>query len=130
MHGLGELKPEPITFSHPARKQTRSSRLRFLKRKLEPNGLTIAAGIPTTTYARTILDLIDYGEDLSLVSSVLADAERLDPALNVKDEVNARSGHRGFARNFPLYDYLKEGEDSNIFGHESPVSTHCPWEAL
>lgn len=65
LHGLGELKPEPITFSYPDRKQTRNPSVRFLRRSLPADDVCIAEGIPTTTPRRTILDLLDYGEDLS-----------------------------------------------------------------
>lgn len=107
LHELGELKPEPITFMSPGRKQTRNKHLRLLRRRLRPQDVTIVAGIPVTTPARTILDLIAHGEDLSLVASVLADAERNDPNLDIKDDINSLAIRRGFKRGYPLYDYLR-----------------------
>ncbi len=109
LHGLGELKPEPITFSCPARKQSRNSSLRFLKRTLSADDVCVISGIPATTPRRTILDLLDYGEDLSLISSVLNDTERIESELRIQDEVNARAEKYGFNKKFNLYSYLREG---------------------
>ena len=109
LHGLGELKPEPITFSCPKRKQSRNASLRFLRRELPNDDVCITAGIPTTTPKRTILDLIDYGEDLSLVGSVLRDANLTDPGLTIEKEINSRAVKCGFAKNFDLYLFLKRG---------------------
>lgn len=106
LFGFGELKPEPITFSCAKRKQTSNHRWRYLKRQLKSEDILIVAGIPTTTPARTVLDLIDYGEDLSLISSVLADAMRQDPALDLKSKIDARGERRGFDRGASLYDYI------------------------
>lgn len=108
LHDLGELKAEPLTFSSPTRRQTRNERLHLLRRQLKPKDVTLVAGIPTTTLVRTILDLIDYGEDLSLVASVLVDAERKDSTLAIRDDINARAAQCGFKKGFPFYDYLKK----------------------
>lgn len=108
LHDLGELKADPLTFSSPTRQQTRNKRLHLLKRQLQPKDVTLVAGIPTTTLVRTVLDLIDYDEDLSLVASVLVDAERKDSTLAIKDDINARAVRRGFKKNFSVYDYLKK----------------------
>lgn len=107
LHGLGELKPEPLTFSCPKRRQTRNPNLRFLRRNLEAVDVSVVGGIPVTTPARTVLDLIDYGEDLSLVASVMADAEVDGRCSGLRDEVDRRAVRRGFADGFPLYSYLK-----------------------
>lgn len=109
LHGLGELKPEPITFSCPKRKQSRNPSLRFLRRQLPKEDVCMVAGMPTTTPRRTILDLLDHGEDLSLVASVLRDAELADFAMDLGDEVNSRAAKCGFGKGFDLYAYLKRG---------------------
>ncbi len=108
LHSLGELKPEPITFSCPKRKQSRKASLRFLKRELSDEDVCMVAGIPTTTPKRTVLDLIDYGEDLSLVASVLRDAELADPDMDIKDEVDSRTMKCGFGEDFGLYAFLRK----------------------
>lgn len=69
----------------------------------------MVAGMPTTTPRRTILDLLDHGEDLSLVASVLRDAELADFAMDLGDEVNSRAAKCGFGKGFDLYAYLKRG---------------------
>lgn len=104
---LGELKPSPITFSYPARRQSRNANVRFLKRALSEVDITIVAGIPTTTPERTVLDLLDYGEDLSLVSSVLAVAQSRGYCENLETDINSRAAKCGFLRDFNLYKYLK-----------------------
>jgi predicted transcriptional regulator of viral defense system len=107
LHGLGELKPEPITFSYPDRKQTRNLSVHFLRRSLPADDVCIAEGIPTTTPRRTILDLLDYGEDLSLVAAALRDVGLSCPAAKIRDEVNSRAGKCGFDKGFDLYAYLR-----------------------
>ena len=109
LRGLGELKPEPITFSCPRRRQSRSASLRFLKRELPDGDVRVVAGIPTTTPRRTVLDLIDYGEDLSLVGGVLRDAELADPSMDIGEEINSRAARCGFAKGFDLYSLLRRG---------------------
>ncbi len=107
LHGLGELKPEPITFSCPRRKQSRNASLRFLKRALSDEDVCVIAGIPATTPKRTVLDLIDYGEDLGLVGAVLRDAELADPEMRIDEEINSRAVKCGFDKSFDLYAFLK-----------------------
>lgn len=106
LQGFGELKPTPAVFSFPERRQTRGH-TRFLKRDLPAADIVIVAGIPATTPRRTVLDLIDYGEDLSLVASVLADAEAICPLDCIDEEVNERAVRCGFPKGFDLYGYLK-----------------------
>lgn len=103
---LGELNATPLVFSHPKRRQTRGSS-RFLRRLLLESDIAVVEGIPVTTPRRTVLDLLDYGEDLSLVSSVLRDAEATGACEGIEEEVNARAVRCGFARGFDLYGYLK-----------------------
>lgn len=112
MHDLGEVNPEPLTFTCSKRKQTKRSGLKLVKGNLEDNEVEIVAGIPVTTPARTILDLIEAGEDLSLVANVLADALAADPTMatqNFVQTVNARAKRAGFSSDFPLFDYLRKG---------------------
>jgi predicted transcriptional regulator of viral defense system len=106
---LGELKPEPLVFSCKKRRQSRSGRIKFLKRELAVFDVTVAAGIPVTSPRRTILDLLDYGEDLSLVSAVLEDAETRGLCGDITDEVNDRARTCGFPGGFDLYGYMKGG---------------------
>lgn len=109
LQDLGELKPSPMVFSSPERRQSRTG-LRFLKRTLHDADITVVAGIPVTTAKRTVLDLLDHGEDLSLVASVLRDAEAAGMKEDIEQEVNARAMRCGFAEGFDLYGYLKGRE--------------------
>ena len=74
LHGFGEIEPSPYEFCMPNRKQTKRPNLVLRKREFDPDDVALVAGIPATKPARTVVDLIDYGEDLSLVANVLADA--------------------------------------------------------
>lgn len=110
LQDIGELGPVPITFSHPARRQTRQQGLSFIRRGLAPEDVAVVSGIPATTAFRTVLDLIDFGEDLSLVASVLNDAigsGLVEDGPRITSEVDARSKARGLGPGFPLYDYLR-----------------------
>lgn len=86
--GLGEVGPAPYEFCTGERRQTQRPNLRLRRRSLGPGDVAMASGIPATTPSRTVVDLIDRGEDLSLVASVLNDA--LDRGL-VDDEAGLRA---------------------------------------
>lgn len=107
LQGLGELNASPMTFSCPRRRQTRSTRLRFLKRALPAGDVVLVAGVPTTSPRRTVLDLIDHGEDLSLVSAVLRDAEESAGCEGLANEINLRAAACGYAEGFDLYGRMK-----------------------
>ena len=106
---LGEIGPTPYEFCMPRRKQTKRPGLVIRKRSLDPKDVMIVAGIPATRPARTVVDLIDCGEDLSLVASVLADA--LDRGLvddegALRERIDARSPKCGLPKGADLYDAL------------------------
>ena len=107
--GLGELDPSPITFTTPERKQTRRDGLRLVKGAVSSNEVTTVAGIPVTRPARTVLDLLDDGEDLSLVSNVLTDAAKVDNAVldgGFVAKVDARGVRYGVPSNGSLYERI------------------------
>lgn len=105
--GLGELDAWPLTFSYPGRRQSRSGGVRFLRRELPDSDVAVVGGIPATTARRTVLDLIDAGEDLGLAASVLRDAEAAGLCGDVSGEVNARAARCGFPEGFDLYSYME-----------------------
>lgn len=74
LHAMGDLRPEPYEFSTAARRQTQRDSIRFRHRELAPGHVTIRHGLPVTTVARTIADLVEDRTDLSLVADVLRDA--------------------------------------------------------
>ncbi len=72
--GLGELNPEPLTFTSPIRRQVSREGLRIVHGPLLVGNVRLVEGLPGTTAARTVCDLARDGEDLSLVALVLEDA--------------------------------------------------------
>ena len=107
--GLGEVGPVPYEFCARERMQTQRPNLRLRKRVLKPEDIAIVSGIPTTTASRIVTDLIDDGEDLSLVANVLADA--LDRGLigdetHLKAEVDRRGTKAGMSKNASLYEAM------------------------
>ena len=110
--GLGELSPAPITFTLPERKQTRRRGLRLLKGGISEDELATIAGIPATNPARTVLDLLDGGEDLSLVANVLKDAVKAGGEVlggEFVAKVDSRGKRYGVPRGESLYARMTEG---------------------
>ena len=105
--GLGELRPEPMAFTCPRRRQSRDAGVRFARRELPPTDVTVAGGIPCTTPRRTVLDLIDAGEDLGRVGAVLRDAEARGTCAGIEGDMDARARGCGFPNGLALYDYLR-----------------------
>lgn len=109
---LGELNPEPLTFSHPARKQPRNRGIRVVRGELVPGDLTVVAGLPCTNAAKTVEDLVRSGEDLSLISSVLSDALSRGIVLDeegLASRINSLGQRRGLSKRQLLYDLLRRG---------------------
>lgn len=82
LHGLGDLDADRHEFTAPVRKQTRRSELRLHRTRLVDDDVTLHEGLPVTTVARTIVDLVGDGHDGGHVAGVLADAvraRRVDP---------------------------------------------------
>lgn len=109
LYGIGEVGPSPYEFCTPERKQTKRPNLIIRKRRLDPEDVAIVSGIPATRPWLTVVDLIDFGEDLSLVASVLADA--LEGGLvegedALREKVDARGAKVGMPAGGSLYDSL------------------------
>jgi hypothetical protein len=79
---IGELIPEPLTFSSRIRRQPRSDALRVITRTIPSDDAQISHGLPVTTPERTIADLVILGTDLSLVQNACKDARAKFPELN------------------------------------------------
>lgn len=106
---LGELNPMPMTFTLPARKQTRRDNMRLVKAPLRPEEVTTVKGVPTTVPTRTILDLLCDGEDLSLIASVFADARKTYREVEDQafaDQIDEFGGRYGLKKNRSLYERL------------------------
>lgn len=109
LFGIGELNPAPITFTTPTRKQTRRDGLRLVKGTVGKDDVVTIAGVPVTKPARIVLDLLDGGEDLSLVANVLRDAAAIDDEVLGSEfmaKVDARGARYCMRRKESLYERL------------------------
>ena len=111
LHGLGEVNPEPLTFTHPNRRQTRKGGLRFVRAGIGPQEVTTLGGMPVTTMERTIIDLLAEGEDPSLLSAVLHDALSAEPGLHsaaFAARVDRYAKSYGYIDGSSLYERLRK----------------------
>ncbi len=72
--GIGNLRASRNEFTSPTRRQTQRPDIRYRIRRLPETDVTMCFGFPVTTRERTIADLIEDDQDLSLVADVLRDA--------------------------------------------------------
>lgn len=110
--GLGELSPEPLTFTSAARRQVQRDGLRVVRGRLLSDEVRTVAGLPCTTAARTVCDLVVDGEDLSLVSAVLRDALAagiVGDEVALRRDVDGLGKKRGPEDGASLYEMLKRG---------------------
>ena len=71
--------------------------------------MAIVSGVPVTRPWLTVVDLIDSGEDLSLVANVLADALEgglVEDEGALREKVDARGAKAGMPAGASLYDVL------------------------
>ena len=110
--GLGELGPEPLTFTSATRRQVQREGLRVVRGRLCADDVRTVAGLPCTTASRTVRDLVSDGEDLSLVASVLSDALAAGLVLDddaLRADVDGLGTKLGIARRSSLYEMLRRG---------------------
>ncbi len=98
LHGIGDLPADVHELTTPTRRQTQRDDLRYRIRLLPSQDITVRDGLALTTRERTIADLVEEREDLSLVADVLRDAARqsaLDTGRLVVllSPLAARNGH-------------------------------------
>ena len=72
----GNFQPSPYTFITKQRKQTSRDDMRFLHCKLDEEDIVLDAGIPTTSFERTVYDLLRLDEDPDNVDKFIQDAAR------------------------------------------------------
>jgi predicted transcriptional regulator of viral defense system len=77
LHGIGDFYPDGFEFLVPDDRVTRLPAVRLRRQCLDPSEVTFAQQVPVLTVERTLADLIEQHEDMSLVTDVLADALRL-----------------------------------------------------
>ncbi|GIG29264.1 type IV toxin-antitoxin system AbiEi family antitoxin domain-containing protein [Cellulomonas marina] len=76
LHGLGDLLADEHELTLPTRYQSTRPGVRVHRAALAPDDVTVVAGLPVTTAARTVADLLSAGHDLEHVGQVAADAVR------------------------------------------------------
>ncbi|UNX54628.1 type IV toxin-antitoxin system AbiEi family antitoxin domain-containing protein [Georgenia sp. TF02-10] len=76
LHGLGDLLADEHELTLPTRYQSTRPGVRVHRGTLTPADVTLVAGLPVTTAARTVRDLLAAGHDLEHVGQVAADAVR------------------------------------------------------
>lgn len=79
LHGLGDLLDSNPEITVPGRKQSRRG-IRLHRASLRADEVTIVEGLPVTTPARTVADLLRDGHDPSHVAEMIGDALRRDLA--------------------------------------------------
>lgn len=96
VHGIGDLVPEPHQFWTVRPRQARRKDVAFRTGRLPPQDVTVVQGLPVTTAARTIADLVASHYDLEHVSDAVADA--LERRLLDEQELAAALSHTGSVR--------------------------------
>ena len=110
LHRIGEVGPTPYEFCTDERRQTQRPDLVLRKRKIDAADVTVVSGIPATTPSRTVIDLIDYGEDLSLIANVLNDALArglVTDEARLKKEIDSRATRAGLSKGSSLYELMR-----------------------
>lgn len=79
LHGLGDLLDGEPEITVPGRKQSRRG-IRLHRATLRADEVTIVEGLPVTTPARTVADLLRDGHDPSHVAEIVGDVLRRDLA--------------------------------------------------
>lgn len=74
--GAGDFHASPYTFIVARRRQTSRHDVRFLQCKLDGEDIVLCDGIPTTSFERTVYDLLRLDEDPDLVDKFMQDAAR------------------------------------------------------
>lgn len=99
LHGIGDLRGMRSEFTTPTRRQTQRADVRYRTRVLPDGDVTVREGLPVTTPERTIADLVEDRQDLSIVGGAFRDAARqsrldVDRLTDLLSPLAARNGHR------------------------------------
>ncbi len=99
LHGIGDLRGMKSEFTTATRKQTQRPDVRYRTRVLPEQDITVHDGLPVTTRERTIADLLEDHQDLSIVGNALRDAARqsrldMDRLTELLGPLAERNGHR------------------------------------
>lgn len=74
VHGLGDLEADELEFTVSGRKQTRRPDVRIHRGVMEPGEWTVVDGLPVTTVAGTVSDLVAARIDGGHLAAVVRDA--------------------------------------------------------
>ncbi|APF40719.1 type IV toxin-antitoxin system AbiEi family antitoxin domain-containing protein [Neomicrococcus aestuarii] len=77
LHGIGDLWAERHEFVARDRKQSQRTEIRYRRRLLEDQDVTLVEGIPVMRIERTLADLLEETRELSLVADALRDAVKV-----------------------------------------------------
>ncbi|WP_074994389.1 type IV toxin-antitoxin system AbiEi family antitoxin domain-containing protein [Streptomyces prasinopilosus] len=78
LHGLGDIPAPDVEISVPRRRTTTEPFVRLRTVRLDAADITVVDGLPVTTAARTVVDLLHAKADGGHAGGVIADAERRD----------------------------------------------------
>ena len=78
LYEVGHLAADAHAFTIPRRRQTRRPDVRLHTRVMRPDEVLTVQGLPATTPARTVSDLLWENEDLQAVAQLIADAVRVE----------------------------------------------------
>ena len=108
--GLGNLLDSRTVVTLPTARRVRRVDLDLRVGNLTSGDIELVQGLPVTTPARTIRDLLAAGEDLDHVADVLVDAlhSRFMPLGSLATEIDAIASSRGFPDGPTLLDHLLE----------------------
>ena len=76
LHGVGDLWADRHEFVTAKRRQTQRAEIRYRQRRLDDRDITLVAGLPVMTLERTLADLLDDVQEMSLVANALGMAMR------------------------------------------------------
>lgn len=98
LHQIGDFYASRHEFVVAERRQTQRPEIRYRRRELDPADITVVEGMPVMTIERTIADLVEERQDLSLVADALRDATHLrnldlDHLRELLDPLAHRNGH-------------------------------------
>jgi hypothetical protein len=102
LHGIGNILDDRVEITTPHRHQSRRRDLRLHRAELRPDETTYADGLPVTTAARTISDLVVAWHDRDHVADVLDDAVRKglatpeEVAAALEERLGVESGRQVF----------------------------------
>jgi hypothetical protein len=89
LHGLGDIPAPAVEISVPRRRTTTEPFVRLKTAPVDASDITVVDGLPVTTAARTITDLLRIKADGGHIGGVIADAERrgLISVVDLADQV-------------------------------------------